>query len=221
MLVNLILALAPTVVIIAFVKSRDMYEKEPNSLLVKLFVFGCLSVIPAVILESIISLPMTGVISALVACMVNIALVEEGVKYAAVKMISYRSRSFDEIYDGILYSVMVSLGFASVENVLYVLSYGTQTALVRAVTAVPAHAIFAVSMGYYLALRKANINPSLNRVLALLVPVLLHGVYDFILFTGSELTLLIFVPYVIWLYVRAGRLISSTSRMEPFDESDL
>ena len=112
---------------------------------------------------------------------------------------------------------MVSLGFATLENVLYVSSYGLGTALVRAVTAVPAHTMFAIVMGYFMALGKAFPNRrSLYAPMSIIAPVILHGIYDFILFTGANWSLMAFVPFVIFMYIRSIRLIKATYNQAPF-----
>jgi RsiW-degrading membrane proteinase PrsW (M82 family) len=131
----------------------------------------------------------------------------------------WRSPSFNEKFDGIVYAVFVSLGFAAVENVMYVMDGGLQTAAIRAVTAVPAHAIFGVTMGYYLGiahmyeeLRK----PYLFRALA--IPILLHGIYDFILMVEIGWLLILFIPYVILLYIIGMRKMKTLSNASIFKD---
>ena len=183
-MLNIVLAVLPTILIIAYILWFDRYNKEPVGLLIMLFVFGCLSVIPASFFESL-----TPRISSVhtyfglfLYCLLAIALIEEGVKFFTTKILAYRNSAFDEIYDGIIYCVMVSLGFATIENIMYVQAYGTSAALLRAITAVPAHTIFAVTMGYYLGLSKAFPRQrSFYQLLSLTVPIILHGIYDFII----------------------------------------
>lgn len=220
MALNYILAIAPTVVLIIIVLSADKYQKEPIGLLVLLFLAGMITVIPAMILEQVYSAlfgSLNGYIALFFEVFVGVALIEELVKYVAVKLIAYKRNSFDEIYDGIIYSVMVSLGFATVENILYVTSYGLNTAIVRAITAVPAHAMFAVTMGYFMGLSKAFINKkSFYNLMSFIAPVIVHGIYDFILFMNFDWALFVFVPYLIFLYYRSAKLIKSTYNQAPF-----
>ena len=132
------------------------------------------------------------------------ALCEELVKYFFLRRTTWRSAAFDFQFDGIVYGVSVSLGFAALENVLYVLQSGMSTALLRAVTSVPGHAIFGVFMGYFYGYAKrAEVmgNASEARdylALSVLVPLLLHGVYDFIAFS-MEIAELWIVPFFLYI----------------------
>ena len=111
-----------------------------------------------------------------------VALVEEFSKYLIVRFAAQRNKEFNEPYDGIVYAVAVSMGFAALENVLYVYSYGFETGLFRAFTAVPAHATFAILMGYYMGKAKFSENRFLLNMIGLGVATLFHGAYDFFLF---------------------------------------
>ena len=218
-MINMFLAVLPTVLIINYVLWFDRFKREPILLLIKLFVVGCLTVIPAILLENL--LPSTDriytVMGILFYSVMGIGLIEEGVKYFSTKVIAYQDNAFDEIYDGIIYCVIVSLGFATVENIMYVNAYGTSTALLRAITAVPAHTIFAITMGYYLGLSKAYPNKSFfYQLLGLVFPIILHGLYDFILFMAFDWGMLLFVIYGLYLYKRAFKLIKITHTIPPF-----
>lgn len=216
---QLFLAILPTIVIVTYILKFDHYHKEPSSLLVRLFFLGCLSVIPAIILETIL-LPDTisgRFIPLFLYSTLGIGGIEEGVKIFMVFICGYKHHAFDEIYDGIIYCVMVSLGFATIENILYVMQFGTQTALLRMFTAVPAHAIFAISMGYYIGLSKAYpAKKEYYLILSYAVPVLLHGFYDFVLIGDYGWSLIVFVFYVNYLYKKANQLIRQTSGIRPF-----
>ncbi|NLW70743.1 MAG: PrsW family intramembrane metalloprotease [Eubacteriaceae bacterium] len=221
---ELFIALLPTVVIVFFLLRFDKYKKEPLGLLVLLFIAGVVTAVPAVVLEQLyVNLfgnaysPFQLVMQAFF----GVALVEESVKFIACRLIAYRKKSYDELYDGIIYCSFVSLGFATIENILYVNQYGFTTALVRAVTAVPAHAIFGVLMGYFLSLSKfVPEKRGFYRALSLISPVFAHGVYDAILFLDLDWALLIFLPFMVLLYKRAFTLIKATNDVEPFDDAD-
>ncbi len=213
---DLVIAVTPTILLLIFIARHDVNEKEPFLLLVKLFFLGVLTVIPAVILESVVQFPTYDYFDVFAYAFVGVALIEEGLKYIAVKCAVRRADSFDEIFDGIIYCVFVSLGFATIENILYVLQFGTSTGLLRAITAVPAHAVFAVSMGYFMGVHRA-VGGKVNKFLILFAPTLLHAIYDFILFADFDWSLVVFVPYVIWIYTRAVRLIKDTYNLEPFE----
>ncbi|MCD4709969.1 MAG: PrsW family intramembrane metalloprotease, partial [Bacteroidales bacterium] len=181
----LLASLAPVFIILFYVYFRDKYEKEPLGLLIKALLLGIVIVIPVIFVERLLMnlMPSAGkVAEAAYHAFVVAGFTEELFKFLALYMLVWKSPSFNEKFDGIVYAVFVSLGFAGVENVMYVMDGGMQTALTRAITAVPAHAIFGVTMGYYLGI--AHMYKELKGkylVRALLVPILLHGIYDFIL----------------------------------------
>ncbi len=218
-MINMILAVLPTILIITYILYFDRYHKEPLSLLITLFIVGCLTVIPAILLESLLpSLNrIYSIFGLFIYSVLGIGLIEEGVKFVATKMLAYRHRAFDEIYDGIIYCVMVSLGFATIENIMYVSAYGANVAVLRAITAVPAHTIFAVTMGYYFGLSKAfHQKRKYYLMMSLLVPVLLHGIYDFILLMALDWGMIIFGLYAFYLYKKAFKLIATTYQIKPF-----
>ncbi len=218
MMINLALAILPTIVIGAYILKYDKYNREPVSLLLKLFVYGCLTVIPASMLEKPVdNFPIYSYLDLFLYAFLGVGLIEEGVKYVVTRYIAYKDKAFDEVYDGMIYCVMVSLGFATIENILYVFTFGRETALVRAITAVPAHTIFACTMGYFMGLSKVNTKKSnLYLILSLLVPALLHGIYDFLLFSDLDSMMLIYIVYVIFLYKKTIKLIKETSSRYPF-----
>lgn len=130
------------------------------------------------------------------------AFTEELFKFLALYLLIWKSREFNDKFDGIVYAVFVSLGFAAVENVLYVLGNGYGTGIMRAVTAVPAHAIFGVTMGFYFGMAKFYVKQQQRlKQKALLYPIILHGIYDFILFTQIEWLTVVFIAFLVFLYV--------------------
>ncbi|NOZ35709.1 MAG: PrsW family intramembrane metalloprotease [Chlorobi bacterium] len=220
-------ALAPVIVLLMYINYRDKYEKEPRRLLAKAFIFGIISVIPVYFIETGLTnywhtkyaLPNMPLKTAAFDAFAVAAFTEEFFKILVFFILIWKNKNFNEKFDGIIYAVFISMGFAATENLMYVLSSGFTTGLIRAFTAVPAHAIFAVSSGYFLAF--AKFKPSgkfLYLILALLVPVLLHGIYDFILLSKNDLLLLIFAPYVIFILIIALKGIkrhSNASRFKP------
>ena len=210
----LALAIAPSIAILVFIYTKDKYDKEPLKFLLLLFGLGCLTVIPACILELVIqgfagfneSLP-----SVLVEAFLGVALIEEGVKYFVLRLAAgKRCRHFNQMYDGIVYAVYVSLGFATVENILYVFQGGLTTGIMRALTAVPCHAITAVAMGYYLGIGRFRVDSRDRKkymALSFIVPVILHGIYDFLVLSGNTILILIFIPFVIFMYIFAFKKI--------------
>ena len=116
---------------------------------------------------------------------VIVALSEEGSKFLLLRLAIFNRKEFDEPFDGIVYAVMVGMGFATLENISYVFEHGIGTAITGMFLSVPAHGTFAVLMGYYTGL--AKFDPSRRKryfFLAILLPVFFHGSFDFCLFSG-------------------------------------
>lgn len=190
-MIPFIIALAPVVMIATFIYLKDKYEKEPLKHLVISFVLGILSAIPAVIIS--ISLENTqnllypvgdfkNLFRVAVFAFIVVAFAEEVAKYLVLEFYAFRQKEFDEPYDGILYGTFISLGFAAIENVLYVMEGGIEVALLRMFSAVPAHASFGIIMGYYFGLAWQHKDKSISyKAKGLLAAILLHGLYDFFL----------------------------------------
>ncbi len=183
----LILALAPGIAIIIYIYLKDIHEPEPFSQLALGFVLGILSMLLATgftyAIYDNIHFDQNSISDMAIKAFLIVALVEEVSKYLFIRGILYRSSHFNEPFDGIIYSVMVGMGFALAENVIYVLNGGGGTAIVRMFTAVPAHALFAVIMGFFLGEAKLEHKHTLlYSVIALVIAILLHGVYDYFLF---------------------------------------
>ncbi len=190
MLTLLSLALAPGTAIALYIYLKDHHEREPLHLLILCFLYGCLST--AVTL--LISVPVNfliltapdSVIDQFVNAFFKVALVEEFSKFIFVRFVLFRSIHFNEPFDGIVYAVMVSMGFATLENVVYVYEFGFMTGVLRMFTAVPAHAVFGIIMGYYVGKAKFSlINGLMYSILGLIAPALFHGAYDYFLFIAE------------------------------------
>jgi ribosomal protein S18 acetylase RimI-like enzyme len=182
------LAIAPGLAVCIYIFYRDVHDREPALNLVISFIWGMLSTIPAALLESttkdITDKSLAGIA---LTSFILIALVEEGSKFLALRYYGFNRRSFDEPLDGIVYGIMVSMGFATLENIVYVIEFGVSTALMRIFTAVPAHATFGVIMGYYVG--KAKFDPQHRKKLlfrGLLGATLAHGFYDSFLFLNEN-----------------------------------
>jgi len=134
-----------------------------------------------------------------------------------LKRRTWNDPNFNYRFDGVVYAVFVSLGFAAYENILYVFNYGLSTALLRAVSAVPAHMSFAVVMGVFygrarlLENRGAYGAARLSRALALLAAVTLHGFYDACAMIGTGLSTLVFVVFVVLMFIGVYGLIKQES----------
>ena len=154
----LITALLPVAVLLIFIYSKDRYNKEPVGKLLLTFFVGCMSVVPASLMEQMLSAfqPAHPIVAAIFDGYVVAGLSEELWKLLLLMLVIWRSRHFDEYFDGIVYATYLSLGFACIENVMYVFSSTDPmgTAFMRGLLAVPAHFLFAVTMGYYLSIAK-------------------------------------------------------------------
>lgn len=216
----LLLALAPVVIIMMYVYFRDRYEKEPIKLILKGMLLGAIIIFPVGVIENYTiafgkdfqALPKAAWTGFIVA-----GATEEVFKYLMVFILIWRNPNFNEKFDGIVYAVSVSLGFAAIENLFYVFSNNSmQVGLLRAFTAVPGHTIFGIVMGFYLGMaRFSNQNRGKWLLRALLVPWLLHGIYDFMILSGHPVLLLTFVPFLIFMY-RHG-----LKRMREFNEQSV
>ena len=182
----LALAIAPGIAICFYIYFKDKYEKEPIRLLVISFILGVLSVVPTLLLSGLgtyffgFEPTSSNLIFSLISCVIGIGLVEEFSKFIFVRYYAYKKDDFNEPFDGIVYCVMVSMGFATIENILYVAASGASTGWLRMFTAVPMHAVFAIVMGYYLGVQK-SFGVKTAALQGLLLASLLHGVYDFVL----------------------------------------
>jgi RsiW-degrading membrane proteinase PrsW (M82 family) len=187
------LAVIPSIILLIFVISKNKGKRDPVKLLVLLALGGALSTIPSIIAETVgemivgILVPSYNVyFYAFVDYFLVVAVAEEAFKLIFLSIFSWKNRNFDHSYDGIIYGVCTALGFATLENILYVSEYGVGTAVLRAFSAVPLHCTCGVLMGYFYAKARecANNDDSsqcfTNMVFAYLAPVGLHGLYDFV-----------------------------------------
>jgi len=200
-LILLLLALAPGLFLLWYFRHRDKYEPEPKKKILLIFLLGALMVIPAIIIEVIlehgVNAICSGIVNIFIISFIVVGPIEELLKFFVVKRWVYNSVEFDEVMDGIVYTVSASLGFATLENIFYVLEHGIGTGIIRAFLAVPGHAFYGAIMGYYLGWAKFNKNKAAKLITAgILLAVAFHGLYDFLLFTKTFLALLV-IPLII------------------------
>ena len=222
-----VLAIAPGFFIIWYIHYKDKYEKEPKRLIIITFVFGAVAVIPAGIIE-IILLKMTKVsvegnfFGAFISAFFIVAPTEEFFKYLSVRIKAFGSLEFNEVMDGIVYGVSGAIGFATLENIFYVLPKGFATGIARAFLAVPLHAMTGVIIGYYMGRKKMD-PESKKRYMGtgLIIAILFHGVYDFVLFTERILGLgLLAIPILIWLYSIHRKRLYLALKDSPFRDGE-
>lgn len=184
----LLVSVVPVFIIILYIYFKDKYEKEPRKLLLFSFLLGA---IVSIIITSIlyyafdIVLPLpnkTSILQQFIKAFFVVGLIEEFSKYIIIRYFAQPNKAFNEPFDGIVYAVMVSMGFAATENIFYVIEGGYTTALARAFTAVPAHATFGILMGYFMGKAKFSNNKIVLNLSGLLLAIIFHGTYDFFLF---------------------------------------
>ncbi|MEJ1236722.1 PrsW family glutamic-type intramembrane protease [Chryseolinea sp. T2] len=181
------LAFAPGIAIALYVYLHDRHEREPLWLLTLSFAYGAFSTLLTLVFRAPVSLLIDYLgnvgVRDFVGAYFKIALIEEFSKFILLRFVLYYNRNFNESFDGIVYAIMVGMGFATAENLVYVYQYGLPTGVVRMFTAVPAHAVFAVLMGYFLGKAKFTHRHTMTySVLALFSAALFHGSYDYFWF---------------------------------------
>lgn len=226
-IISFIVSLLPIFLIGYYLYNKDTI-KEPKILLLKLFLSGIasglivifISIFGIVLFPSLIKVEnIHNIIILLFYCYIFVATTEELTKFFMTYYISYNNKEFDQAYDIILYSVFVGLGFAFFENIIYILGsdMNITTALLRGITAVPAHTCFQTIMGYYLYLSKTK-DKNINIFLSIMIPIILHGTYDFFIFSQNILLLLLFVILLIFLIIFAY---SRIKKLLQIDKSNL
>lgn len=251
-------ALLPAIVLCVYVYKKDRREKEPIILLLFLAVAGVACCYPASliggviidIIESFFTIHRTddGTIYMVknafyvynfLKYFIGVALVEEFLKWISLIYITKNNKNYNSFFDGIIYAVFVSLGFAALENVSYVIEHGWYVAFMRAFLSVPGHMFFAVLMGYHYSLwniyDKASeienklindgVIPETSRPFSsriskrnsLLIPVVAHGFYDFCCTIDSAWATVVFYAFIIFLYVHCFKKIKQMSDRDAAD----
>ncbi|OMF35186.1 protease PrsW [Paenibacillus sp. FSL H8-0548] len=211
-------AIAPGVSLLTYLYLRDRYEAEPIHMVARMFVLGMLVVVPIMVIQRGLQLWLGD--HAVWFAFGESAGVEEFVKWFVLYHVIYNHTEFDEPYDGIVYASSISLGFATLENVLYAFyspaTFGTL--LVRALLPVSGHALFGIMMGYYLG--KAKFAPKNKSAyflgISLLLPILLHGTYDWIMITVRTNWMWVIIPFMIGLWIWGLRKMAHATSRSPF-----
>ncbi|KPV55491.1 peptidase [Paenibacillus sp. A3] len=209
-------AIAPGVALLAYFYLKDRYDTEPISLVIKLFLFGVLIVFPVMVLQRALVQGLGE--DPFVFSFLTSSLPEEFFKWFLVYFVTYKHASFDEPYDGIVYAVAVSLGFATLENVFYAFLNGSSfsSLMIRAFLPVSGHAMFGVMMGYHFG--KAKFTPEHTRkhlILALALPVFWHGVFDYTLLLSKAYWVWFMVPLMCFLWLRSLRKVNRANAKSP------
>ena len=200
MFILLAVAIAPGLALLSYFYLRNQMSTEPRRTLLQSFVYGAIITFPILFIQYV--LKEEGTISnEFIANVVFTSFIEEFFKWLIILIAVFRHVEFDDPYDGILYGAAVSLGFATVENVIYLLSFGLDAAFMRALLPVSSHALFGVVMGYYYGKGKFIVEDRQKEflVIALLFPIALHFIYNTILsFEGNFVYLM--APFMLFLW---------------------
>ena len=205
----LVLAILPVSFFVGWIYYKDRYEKEPPLKLIEYFLLGILVSALAIFLELYFSKLniFSGIVSALYTAFFVAAFIEEGLKYIILIPVLLRDKDYNEKLDGIIYSIFLSLGFATIENIIYLMKERSDLTLglgiSRGLISIPSHIMFAITMGYYISkykFTKEGYKDNKYLIYALVIPVLIHGVFDFILMIGYRWAIIVFIVYIIFLW---------------------
>ncbi len=208
LLLILVPALLPVILILRYIYRLDKNEREPLSLVVIVIIIGAIFALPCGFVESFLTKIFAAIYNtstvkfAWIENTICVALVEELSKWLVIMVFVWKNHNFDYRYDGVVYAVSASLGFAALENILYISLFGTGVAFGRALFSIPGHTTFGVFMGFYMSRAKASLLAGNTRglrrykLLALVIPMLIHGLYDFLLSDQADAA-----GYGGWLFV--------------------
>ncbi len=249
-------ALLPAIALLIYIFKKDRAEKEPVGLILLLFFAGVLITWPTAFVEDFLDPLIDNIfvglwhsdgdmiyldtipayIHSFLEAFFGVALIEEGFKFLALFLLTHKNKNFNSLFDGMIYAVAVSLGFAALENILYAFSFGWSVVFNRMILSVPAHMFFGVLMGYFYsfwnvfrhvdileqdAKQKGMILPSRKPIrksrqlaLALVIPVIAHGIFDFCLFIETDFLMFVFYVFVVFLYVFCFLRVRSFSKSD-------
>lgn len=227
MIAIIIAAIAPGIALLTFFYLKDRYEPEPLKIVLRMFFIGAIICFPVMIIQYGLRTEISDQL--FFSSYISAGLLEEFFKWFIIYFFIYNHAEFDEPYDGIVYAVATSLGFATLENLLYLFTEGLSVAFIRALVPVSGHALFGVVMGYYLGRAKFisdRKQQTLNIIYSISIPVLIHGSYDVLVISSRMYWLWTVIPFMIWLWwfalQRADRMMNSKkgqSRNEFREES--
>ncbi|MCY9457167.1 glutamic-type intramembrane protease PrsW [Bacillus inaquosorum] len=209
--------IAPGIALLSYFYLKDQYDNEPVHMVLRSFFLGVVLVFTTMFIQYVLEKENVGGGSFFVSFLSS-GFLEESLKWFILMVSVYPHAHFDEHYDGIVYGASVSLGFATLENILYLIGHGVEHAFVRALLPVSCHALIGVIMGFYLG--KARFSADKTRVkwliLSLAVPSLLHGSYDFILTALSNWIyyMLPFMLFLWWFGLRKAKKARSVNMMQ-------
>ena len=222
-LLLLAISILPVVLLMIYINRQDKYEKEPPGLLILTFLCGMLAIPMTLVMVGVTNIVFYSD-SVFYSAFIEAGFPEELSKFIILFLLVWWNKNFNEHMDGIVYATFVSLGFACIENILYVFGSGFGTGIMRAIISVPGHFLFGVLMGYFLSLAKFNENNKFFYILlSFLVPACVHGLFDWLLMASdalgngfSILLLLLFIALDIFMWIVGVRSIRNHRENSPF-----
>lgn len=205
----ILLAILPGIILSLFIIIQDRFDREPVRLLLKIFILGMIATVPTMVVELLGQNfnVFSGILGQLFEAVVVVGFAEEYFKRLVVLRYAYYNPAFNEKLDGIVYCGIAALGFATLENIFYVISYSASSPniwITRGLLSVPVHMLLGITMGYYLSLSKFCTQPAECRSYynkSLYIPALLHGIFDFLLMTKIPLLSLAVIPFIAYLWI--------------------
>jgi RsiW-degrading membrane proteinase PrsW (M82 family) len=218
-----ILSLLPCLVILIYVYIRDRYEHERLYIYLLCILFGIFCAWTSYELSILAHayLKQRNNESLLIKVFIAIALIEESIRFILFRLFLYKNKNFDEPYDGVVYGVTIAMGFAGVENILYLQNYqSVEVALLRMVTTVPAHGLFGAYMGHFIAKAKFGTRfKTFYLILSVCFCTLLHGSYDiFILMKGNPNWIFVSIAILVLFLIYGRKIGSILIKNSPFNK---
>ncbi len=220
------LSILPSLVISLIIYNSYKQEKEPKVELIKAYFMGIISVFITLVLSHLFkvnNMNSDTIINTIIYSFIGISLIEELSKWICTYLFLKNNKNFDYLFDGIVYATFISLGFATIENILYTVTGGVLTGIIRAITTVPAHAFFGISSGYFFSFakeRREKTKKNKYLFLSIFMPFILHGFYDFCLLSKSYIFYIIYIIFVILLYIISIRQVKKMMLLEKAFELD-
>ena len=226
-LIVIILAVLPAILLMRYIYKQDKIEKEPRRLLIQVTLMGVLAAFASMLLETLgqylLGLsridPDSPLYTILLAFLV-VAVVEEGTKYFLMHLRVWKNPAFNFRFDAIVYAVFASLGFAAMENIMYVFGFGLQVLLARALLSIPGHMSFAVVFGVFYGRAKKYANRGqkgaciANTVLGFLIAVFFHGFYDSCAMIGTSFSMILFALFMVVIYITIFLVVRSEAKTD-------
>ncbi len=206
-------AIFPALFLMRYIYQEDKADKEPSGLLINLVIKGVFAALAAIVLELIMHSVLglftypNNTIKTIIDAFIGVGLIEEATKFFFLYKSTWYNLDFNYRFDGIVFAVFVSLGFAAFENIQYIFTYGLSIALSRALFAIPAHMGFAVFMGLFYGRAKQRerrgdfFAMKFNLIMGYLAAVFLHGFYDSCAMINTDTANIVFIAFVAIMYL--------------------